>query len=118
MDIASYIRLLQTADAALNARNVALLIEAADDLRDYAASIGHRRSGLMDDSMVRYGPFSIGQGALEARVESGAIYAEQEVARGGTHDWATRTITEQDARILQLQLEVEQALVTVLTGAS
>lgn len=118
MDLASYIQLLQSADRALNAKNVALLSEASDDLRDYAAKIGHRRSGLMDDSMVRFGPFPVGAGALEARVESGAVYAEQEVARGGQHDWATRTITEQDARILQLQLEVEQALVSVLTGAN
>lgn len=108
---------MQSADAALDARNVALLIEASDDLRDYAAKIGHRRSGLMDDSMVRFGPFSIGAGALEARIASGADYAEQEVARGGQHDWAMRTISESDARILQLQLEVEHALVSVLTGA-
>lgn len=118
MDLQAYIALLQSADAALNAKNAQLLIEAADDLRAYAQSIEHRRSGTMADSTIRYGPFSIGAGALEARIESGASYAEQEVARGGTHDWASRTITEQDARILQLQLEVEHALVSVLTGAA
>lgn len=118
MELQAYIALLQSADAALNAKNAVLLAEATDDLKAAAAAIGHRRSGQMDDSMYRLGPFPIGDGAYEATIQSGADYAEQEVARGGTHDWATRTIVEQDARILQLQLEVEQALVSVLTGAS
>jgi len=115
MDIQAYIALLQSADAALNARNATLLTEASDDLRAYAQSIEHRRSGQMADSTIRYGPFPIGQGGFESRIESGADYAEQEVARGGTHDWATRTIDEEAARIDQLRREVENALVSVLT---
>ena len=117
MDLASYIALLQRSDAALNARNAELLAEAADDLKTYAASIGHRQSGNMDDSMYRLGPFPIGEGAYEATIQSGADYAEQEVARGGTHDWATRTIDEEAQRIDRLRREVENALISVLTGS-
>lgn len=116
MTLDAYIQLLLSADDRANARHVRLLTEATDDLKGYAQSIGHRKSGLMDDSMHRLGPFPIGQGILEASFVSGADYAEEEVSHGGTHDWATRTIAEQDARILQLQLEVEQALVNALTG--
>jgi hypothetical protein len=114
----AYIQLLISADDRISHKNARLLTEAIDDLRDYAQQIGHRRSGLMDDSMVRYGPFSVGSGILEAHFVSGAWYAEEEVSRGGSHDWAGRTIAENDARILQLQLEAEQALVTALTGAA
>lgn len=118
MTLDDYIALLATADDRINVANVRLLTEAIDDLKTYAQSIGHRRSGMMDDSMHRLGPFPIGEGMLEASFESGAFYAEEEVGRGGAHDWATRTIVEQDARILQLQLEVEQALITALTGGA
>jgi hypothetical protein len=112
-----YIALLLTADDRISAQNARLLTEAIDDLKTYAQGIGHRQSGQMDDTMYRLGPFAIGNGILEAMVESGAFYAEDEVKRGGQHDWASRTIQEQDARILQLQLEVEQATVQALTGA-
>lgn len=118
MTLDDYIALLTEADDRLIAKNVSLLTEASDDLRTYAQSIGHRQTGLMDDSMHRLGPFPIGSGILEAIVESGAWYAEAEVSKGGSHDWATRTIDENDARILQLQLEVEQALIAALTGAA
>jgi len=118
MTLDDYIQLLTAADDRLSAANVRLLTEAIDDLKTYAQQIGHRQTGLMDDSMHRLGPFPVGSGILEARVESGAFYAEDEVAKGGAHDWATRTIDENDARILQLQLEVEQALIAALTGSN
>lgn len=118
MTLDDYIALLTAADDRLNAANVRLLTEAADDLRTYAQQIEHRQTGAMAASTVRYGPFPIGSGILEARIESGASYAEAEVSKGGSHDWATRTIDENDARILQLQLEVEQALIAALTGVA
>jgi hypothetical protein len=116
MTLDDYILLLETADERLTAANIRLLTEAIDDLKAYGQAIGHRRTGLMDASMHRLGPFPIGQGVLEASFISGADYAETEVSRGGSHDWATRTIAENDARILQLQLEVENALIAALTS--
>jgi hypothetical protein len=118
MNLQSYIELLQSADAAISRESVRLLVEAADDLRQAAQSIGHKRSGNMTGSMHRLGPFPIGNGALEARVESGAFYAEEEVKKGGAHDWPTRTLQEQQARILQLELELGNRAVAVLTGTS
>src|SRR4051794_37567507 len=118
MTLDDYIQLLTAADDRLSAANVRLLTEAADDLKAYAQQIGHRQTGLMDDSMHRLGPFPVGSGILEARIGSGASYADAEVSKGGSHDWATRTIDENDARILQLQLEVEHALIAALTGVA
>lgn len=118
MTLDDYITLLQTADATIDAANARLLVEAIEDLKTYAQSIGHRRSGQMDDTMYRLGPFPVAAGVIEASFQSGANYAELEVARGGQHDWATRTIQEQDARILQLELEVTNAVVRALTGGS
>jgi hypothetical protein len=88
MNLDSYIRLLQSADAQIDHDAARLLAEASDDLRDYAA-----------------------------RVESGAWYAGEEAAKGGAHDWPSRTIAEQQARILQLELELGNAVVAALTGA-
>ena len=118
MDLNAYIRLLQGLDANLRATNVALLTEATEDLRAYAQSIEHRQTGNMATSTHRLGPFPVGEGILEAKVISGADYAGLEVGRGGTHDWVSRTIAERDGRILQLQLEVEQALISALTGGA
>jgi hypothetical protein len=86
MNLDSYIRLLQSADAQIDHDAARLLAEASDDLR-------------------------------EARVESGAWYAGEEAAKGGAHDWPSRTIAEQQARILQLELELGNAVVAALTGA-
>ena len=116
MKLDAYIALLQSADDRIDAANARLLTEAIDDLRQYGQTIAHKQTGAMAASMHRLGPFSVGQGILEAHFESGAWYAEEEVGRGGDHDWASRTIAEQDARILQLELELETALVTVLTS--
>lgn len=118
MTLDDYIRLLQTADEQIDREDARLLTEATDDLRAYAQSIAHRQTGAMADSMHRLGPFPVGSGLLEARVESGAWYADEEVAKGGTHDWASRTIDEQDARILQLELELGNTAVAILTGAT
>jgi hypothetical protein len=117
MNLDSYIRLLQSADAQIDRESARLLTEATDDLRDYAAQIGHKQTGAMTGSMHRLGPFPLGAGVLEARVESGAWYAGEEAAKGGTHDWPGRTIAEQQARILQLELELGNAVVAALTGA-
>lgn len=117
MNLDAYITLLQSADATINRANAARLAEAVNDLARYATSIAHRRTGYMADSIVRYGPFSVGAGVLEAKAESAAPYADLEVARGGDHDWATRTLVDRAARILQLELEIEGAVVRALTGA-
>jgi hypothetical protein len=116
MTLDDYIALLQTADEKIDRADARLLTEATDDLRAYAQSIAHRRTGAMADSMHRLGPFPVGEGMLEAHVESGAWYAEDEVAKGGTHDWATRTINEEQARVLQLELELGNTAVAILTG--
>jgi hypothetical protein len=117
MNLDSYIRLLQSADAQIDHDAARLLAEASDDLRDYAKSIMHRQTGNMAGSTYRLGPFPQGAGVLEARIESGAWYAGEEAAKGGTHDWPSRTIAEQQARILQLELELGNAVVAALTGA-
>jgi hypothetical protein len=117
MDLQAYIRLLQTADEQIDRASATLLVEATEDLRAYAQQIAHKQTGFMAESMARYGPFPIGVGAIETQIASGAWYSESEAAKGGTHDWPTRTIAEQQARILQLELELGNAVVAALTGA-
>jgi hypothetical protein len=116
--LAEYLARLETADATITKENAALLLQTVDDLVVYAQSIEHRVSGNMAESTHRLGPFASGGGVLEARIESGAWYAPEEVAKGGTHDWPTRTIEEQAARIQQFARDVEGAVVRVLTGSA
>jgi hypothetical protein len=118
VNVAAYLQLLQTADSQIDIAAAQLLTEASDDLRAYAQSIGHRITSNMVNSMYRLGPFPVGNGALEATIQSGAWYAEDEVSKGGSHDWATRTIEEQQARILQLELELANHAAAILTGGS
>ncbi len=118
MTLDAYIHLLQSADETID-RDALLLFKAyMADMLAYTQSIEHVQSGDMRASTVALGPFPIGQGALESQIISGAWYASEEVARGGTHDWATRTIAEQQARILQLELDVAASAARVLTGGT
>lgn len=118
MTIDEYIRTLEAAPAKIAQNNANLLMVAIEDLKEYGQTIGHEQSGRMDETMHVNGPFSVGSGILEASFESSVDYAEMEVARGGSHDWATRTLNEQQPRITQLQLDVEGATVRALLGAS
>lgn len=118
MTLDQYIQLLQSADGKLDAATLRLFAEFTTDMLRYTQSIEHVQSGEMQGSTVALGPFPVGDGALESQIVSGAGYADQEVARGGSHDWATRTIAEQQARILQLELEAGLLAAQILSGGS
>lgn len=111
-----YIAILEAAPAQIAQANARLLMEAITDWKEYGQTIGHEKTGRMDETMHVSGPFLVGSGIIEASFESSVPYAEEEVGRGGSHDWATRTINEQQARIFQLQTEVEAATVQALTS--
>lgn len=117
MTLDEFLQLLQTADEAIDLDATRQLLATVDDvLLPYAQSIAHKRSGDMAATMHRLGPFPIGQGAVEARIESGAWYADEEVARGGTHDWAARTIEDQAGAIDSLNAAIADRAVIILTG--
>jgi hypothetical protein len=112
-----FLRLLETAEPAINAEAARQLLTTLDDvLLPYAQAIAHRQSGNMAESMHRLGPFPTGDGAVEGRIESGAWYADLEVARGGDHDWVTRTLDEQSGAIDTLSAAIADRAVVVLTG--
>ena len=116
MTLEEYIAQLQQAAATVEATNVKLLAAAIEDLKNYGQAIGHQRSGRMVRTMRVSGPYPVGDGAYEASFESGATYADDEVLRGGEHDWAVRTINEERPRITQLQFDAEEALIVALVG--
>jgi hypothetical protein len=117
MTLEEFLRLLESADEQIDRDAAWQLLATVDDvLLPYAQAIAHRRSGNLADTMHRLGPFPVGQGALEARIESGAFYAEQEVARGGEHDWVSRTYDEQAAAIQSLADSIADRAAVVLTG--
>lgn len=117
MTLDDFLKLLETAEPAINVEAARQLLTTLDDvLLPYAQQIAHRRSGNMADSMHRLGPFPTGDGAVEGRIESGAWYADLEVERGDTHDWATRTLEEQAGAIDALSAAIADRAVVVLTG--
>lgn len=116
MTLDDFLRLLETADNSITAESARLLVGATEDLRAYAQRIAHRQTGHMADTMHHLGPFPTGQGGLETQIESGAFYAEDEVSRGGTHDWAGRTLEERADRIAQLSDELAREVALILTG--
>lgn len=116
MNLLEYIALLQTADAQLNRESAVLFTVASDAVKEYTQSIMHRVSGHMADSTHRLGPFPVGDGALESTIQSGAWYAQEEVDRGGDHDWATRGLADQAATLQQLADTVAERASLILTG--
>lgn len=118
MNLQAYIALLESSIAVMDRQNAILFTQAADDYRAFAQSIGHVQTGNMVASMHRLGPFPMGQGALEATIESGAWYAGAEASRGGTHDWPTRTVDEYSARLDELAAAIESATVRALVGGT
>lgn len=117
MTLDEFLRLLETADEQIDRDAARQLLATVDDvLLPYAQRIAHRRSGNMADTMHRLGPFPVGQGAIEARIESGAWYAEEEIARGGQHDWVTRTYDDQAGAIQALADSIADRAAIVLTG--
>lgn len=115
-DLERLLRNLEAADERISVESARLLIGAAGDLVAHAKSIAHRQSGNMGDTIHRLGPFPVGNGALEARIESGAWYADLEVAKGGDHDWALRTVQERDDLIRELEAALADAVVRVVVG--
>lgn len=117
MTLDDFLKLLETAEPAIDADAARQLLTTLDDvLLPYAQSIAHKQSGNMAGSMYRLGPFPTGDGAVEGRIESGAWYADLEVERGETHDWATRTLDEQAGAIDALNESIADRAVVILTG--
>lgn len=116
MTLDEYLQLLTTAADGIELDAARALAATTDALKEYAQSIAHRRTGNMADTMHRLGPFAIGVGVLEAQFLSGAWYAEIEVARGGEHDWAGRTLEERADLLAALEERVGQVVVAHITG--
>ena len=58
------------------------------------SNLVHVVSGALMDSFRVMGPFPIGQSTWEGVIAPGVSYAQEEVDRGGLHDYATRTLAE------------------------
>lgn len=104
-DLDRYLTLLESADATIDRQSAAALRRTQEALAAHAASIAHRQSGHMADTIHPLGPFATGGGVLESQISSAASYTLIELDKGGEHDWASRTLTEQAAELDALQDE-------------
>lgn len=116
-DLDRYLALLETADERIDRESAAALVRTQQDLAEYAASIAHRASGDMADSIHALGPFARGGGVLESQISSPAPYTSLELAHGGDHDWASRTLREQATLLERLQEETGRIVAAAIGGA-
>lgn len=116
-DIQKLITDLRSAEQKADDKLRALNVKGIRKLLAIARRVVHVQSGNLRDHLAIAGPFNIGTGTLEARVYApGVRYAEAEIARGGDHDFATRTLEEGAAAIDETAEEIEQALIAILEG--
>ncbi len=101
-----YLDLLEAGGDAIDRDLARALAHATGQLRIYAQSIAHRVTGFMADSMYEIGLSASGAGIIESEIASLASYTLKELDRGGDHDWASRTLAEDAAVLLALELEV------------
>lgn len=116
-DLERYLALLATADATIDVQTAAALRRTQDALAGYAASIAHRVSGQMAESIHAIGPFATSGGMLESQISSAASYTLSELNKGGDHDWASRTLVDQ-AALLDALADETGRIVAVAIGGS
>jgi hypothetical protein len=111
-----YLDLLTTADETIDRETARALKRTQDRLADHAASIAHRQSGHMADTIHGLGPFAIGGGVLESQILSAAPYTAFELAKGDDHNWASRTLEDESAELDRLQEETGSIVATAIGG--
>jgi hypothetical protein len=85
----------QEADAVLDAllRDTLRLMRERAGSQYNPAALVHVVTGALRDSFRIAGPFNVGRGTLEGAIRPGVPYAIDEIERGGSHDYAARTLT-------------------------
>jgi len=115
-ELERYLALLESADETIDRESAAALARTQQTLADYAQSIAHRQSGHMAETIHGLGPFAIGGGILESQISSAASYTLLELDKGGTHDWASRTLGERADALDALQEETGRIVATAIGG--
>ena len=115
----AYLALLQTADARID-RDVARELKKAvdNDFIPLAQGLAHKQSGFMAASIHQLGPFAPGGGILESQISSAASYVENEIGKGGDHDWAQRTVDNATSPLDQLATRVGLIVATKIAGGA
>lgn len=103
----------QKADAKLRAINT----RAGRQILAVARAVVHVQTGRLRDSLRIEGPFDIVSGSFELRVVTNVPYAEEEIARGGEHDYATRTVQDSAGIVDQAAEDMERAIVVLMEEA-
>jgi hypothetical protein len=111
-----YLALLESADERIDRESAAALARVQQTLAEHAASIAHRESGDMAESIHPLGPFARGGGMLESLILATPDYTEYELEQGGDHDWANRTLREQAPLLEQLQEQTGRIVAAAIGG--
>ena len=115
-DLERYLAQLATADETIDRATAARFRQTLEQLTAYAQAIEHRASGDMAESTTFLGPFAGGDGTLEGQILSGAFYTIFELAHGGEHDWASRTLHERADLLDQLQEDTGRIVAAAIGG--
>lgn len=105
---------LQAAPSRIEQRVLGRVGRAQRELLRVARSVVHVKTGRLRDSLSIDGVALIGGGTLEGAIKTNVPYAEAEVARGGEHDYAQRTLEEGAGVLDELLKDLEDIYVTEL----
>lgn len=108
---------LQGAPHRIARRIAGIQNEATRKLLRAARAVVHVKSGRLQSNLAIYGPFTVGEGVLESQIAAPSVpYADEEVARGGAHDFPAQTLEQGAAIIDQMERGIELMLIEE-TGA-
>ena len=99
-----------------------LLDDTLDLMRERAghrsdpSNLVHVITGRLINSFRVAGPVAIKRGTLEGAIVPGVRYAIDEIKRGGTHDYATRTVLATTAMRQQAADRMAKRIVSLIEG--
>lgn len=101
------------ADAVIAQRLIPLL----GQLRAYASRIAHKQTGRLARGLRATGPVRR-VGVVAGAIVASVAYADNEVQKGGEHDYAGRTLAENAAAIQEWTDDTGVAIVRKVGGVS
>jgi len=117
LDIDDIRRTLARLEAETNPVVADAVRRAIVELTVKAKEIAHVQTGTLRRKLHPEGPFTVATGTLEAVVSpEPAFYAAHEIAKGGEHDYVTRTLQESRDVLDQLTRDLEAEVTAFVRG--
>lgn len=107
---------LRIAEQGITQRQHDATARASEQLRRVMQGVSHVKTGAMRDSDIVTGPYLVTSGTFETQIGPTVSYAAEEIARGGQHDYASRTLSEGADILDALMDELGGIVIAQITG--